>query len=132
MDNNSQEESKKFAGHWIQESCNSDGLDNPVENYGAIPTVSFTKNQFAVRNTNGEIVIEGLFSINPNATPKEIDWFDTFGEDEGKTFLAIYEITEDRLAFCAADEGMERPTKIEPKIGHTLRFFKRITEQALT
>jgi uncharacterized protein (TIGR03067 family) len=132
MEKDSQEEYKKFAGLWIQENCNSDEKDNPVENYGAFPTVTFTNNQFVVRSTTGEIVIEGLFSINPNAAPKEIDWLDTFGEDKGKTFLAIYEVTEDRLAFCAANEGMERPTKIEPKIGHTLRFFKRITEQVLT
>lgn len=131
MERDPQEEYKKFAGLWIQENCNSDGMDNPVENYGTFPTVIFTHNQFVVRGTTGEIVIEGLFSINPNAIPKEIDWLDTFGEDAGKTFLAIYEIDEDTLAFCAANEGMERPSGFEPKIGHTLRFFKRINEQAL-
>lgn len=120
-----QEEYEKFDGLWIQESCNEDGMDNPVENYGDLPTVTFTNNQFVVRSTAGEVIIEGLFSVNPYTTPKEIDWFDTFGEDEGKTFLAIYEINEDRLAFCAADEGMERPSEFEPKIGYTLRFFKR-------
>lgn len=125
MEIDSQEEYEKFYGLWIQESCNSDGLDNPAENYGAVPTVTFTNNQFVVRNTAGEVVIEGLFSVHPYATPKAIDWFDTFGEDAGKTFLAIYEISGDRLEFCAANEGMERPRGFEPKIGHTLRFFKR-------
>ena len=122
---NSQEEYVKFGGLWIQESCNSDGVDNPVENYGTDPTVTFTNNQFVVRSTTGEIIIEGLFSINPYTAPKEIDWFDTFGEAKGKTFLAIYEIDANRLAFCAANEGMDRPRGFKPKIGHTLRFFKR-------
>tara|TARA_R100000656_G_scaffold74749_1_gene55473 strand:- start:350 stop:733 length:384 start_codon:yes stop_codon:yes gene_type:complete len=125
MEINSNEEYEKFDGLWIQESCNSDGMDNPVENYGAAPTVTFTNNQFIVRSTTGEVKIEGLFSVNPYATPKEIDWFDTFGEDKGKKFLAIYEINRNRLAFCAANEGMERPREFEPKFGHTLRFFSR-------
>lgn len=57
--------------------------------------------------------------------PKEIDWIDTYGEDAGKTFPAIYEITTDRLSFCVANEGMSRPRAFEAKVGHTLRFFKR-------
>lgn len=129
MEKDPQEEYEKFSGLWMQISCNSDGMDNPVKNYGVIPTVKFTNNQFVVTSATGEIVIEGLFSVNPYAAPKEIDWTDTFGEDAGKTFPAIYEIGEDRLAFCAANEGMKRPRGFESKIGHTLRFFKRSYEK---
>ena len=31
--------------------------------------------------------------------------------DNGKTFLAIYSLEGDRLVFCAANEGQERPTE---------------------
>jgi hypothetical protein len=72
MKKDHQEEYSKFSGVWMQISCNSDGIDNPVENY------------------------------------------------------------EDRLAFCAANEGMKRPTGFESKIGHTLRFFKCSYETDLT
>lgn len=129
MEKYPQEEYEKFSGLWIQVSCNSDGMENPDENYGAFPAVKFTNNQFVVSSASGEIFIEGLFSVNPYAAPKEIDWVDTFGEDAGKTFPAIYEISEDRLAFCAANEGMKRPKKFETKIGYTLRFFKRSHEK---
>ena len=128
MEKHPQEEYEKFSGLWVQVSCNSDGVENPVENYGASPSVEFKNNKFVVSSDSGKIVIEGLFSVNPHTAPKEIDWVDTFGEDAGKKFPAIYEISEDRLAFCAANEGMKRPKIFEKKIGHTLRFFKRSHE----
>lgn len=119
------EEYKKFSGSWVQISCNSDEIENPNEGYGSAPIVTFKKNAFVVANPEGTVLIEGTFSLNANATPKEINWTDTFGNDAGKTFPAIYEIGESTLSFCAANENMSRPKAFEPKIGHTIRTFTR-------
>ena len=125
MEKFTEDEYQKFSGFWVQTGCNSDGIENPIESYGVFPTVKFINNQFFVTNAAGQTVIEGTFSVNPYAAPKEIDWTDTYGEDAGKTFPAIYEISEEKLAFCVANEDMERPNGFESKAGHTVRFFKR-------
>ena len=117
-------EYEKFGGSWVQLKCNSDGIENPVEQYGQSPIVTFSGNKFVVKNSAGEKIIEGLFTLRPTRCPKEVDWIDTFGQDAGKTFPAVYEFSEGRLSFCAADEGMERPKKIEPKTGYTIRIFE--------
>ncbi|WP_049628924.1 TIGR03067 domain-containing protein [Cellvibrio sp. pealriver] len=119
------EEYKKFSGSWVQVSCNSDEIENPNESYGAAPVVTFQKNEFVVVNAEGATLIKGIFSINPNVTPKQINWTDTYGDDVGKTFPAIYEISENVLLFCVANENMCRPSAFESKIGHTIRIFKR-------
>lgn len=119
------EEYKKFSGSWVQISCNSDEIENPTESYGLAPIVTFKKNAFVVSNEEGIILLKGTFSLNTNTSPKEINWTDTYGDDAGKTFPAIYEISESSLSFCAANEDMCRPRAFEPKIGHTIRTFKR-------
>lgn len=119
------EEYKIFSGSWLQTSCNSDEIENPNEGYGTAPIVTFNKNTLVVANAEGTILIKGTFSLNTNTTPKEINWTDAYGNDAGKTFPAIYEISESSLSFCAANENMCRPRAFEPKIGHTIRTFTR-------
>jgi uncharacterized protein (TIGR03067 family) len=45
--------------------------------------------------------------------------------DPGNTFLAIYKLEGDRLTFCAADAGQERPTEFRSGPGHDLRVSLR-------
>jgi uncharacterized protein (TIGR03067 family) len=54
-----------------------------------------------------------------------MDLTDVFGEDAGKTFLAIYSLEGDRLVFCAADEGQARPTEFRTRKGEVLRVSLR-------
>jgi uncharacterized protein (TIGR03067 family) len=82
---------------------------------------------FVVTRADGSIAIEGTFKIDPTRKPKAIDWTDTFGEDAGKTFPAIYALNGDRLIFCAANEGQPRPTEFRTRKGLVLRIHQRIT-----
>jgi hypothetical protein len=52
----------------------------------------------------------------------------TFGADAGKSFLAIYSLDGDRLIFCAAEPGLERPMEFKTKPGHVLRINQREIE----
>jgi hypothetical protein len=55
---------------------------------------------------------------------------DTIGEDAGKTLLAIYALEDDRLMFCAAYPGLERPTQFSTQPGQVLRVFQREAEES--
>jgi uncharacterized protein (TIGR03067 family) len=81
---------------------------------------------FVVTLADGSIVIKGFFKLDPTRVPKTIDWTDTFGEDAGKTFLAIYSLEGDQLVFCAADDAQERPTEFRTGPGQVLRVSQRL------
>ena len=75
---------------------------------------------------DGTIRIKGTYKLDPTRE-KVVDWTDTFGEDKGKTFLAIYSLEGDRMMFCAADAGQERPTEFRTRPGQVLRVHQRET-----
>jgi len=116
---------KLLQGRWIQIKCNSDGVDNPIDEFKHNPELEIIENAFSVFESSGELIIAGVFTINPLADPKAIDWTDTFGADKGKTFPSIYTLSESELVFCAANEDMGRPDSYAPGYGYTIRYFKR-------
>jgi len=119
------EEMKKFQGTWRQIAYEKDGAKEPLDEQGWEPRVTFVDDTFIVILADGRIAIKGTYILDPTQEPKAVDWTDTFGEDEGKTFLAIYSLEGDRLIFCAADAGQERPTEFTTKPGQVLRVSQR-------
>jgi uncharacterized protein (TIGR03067 family) len=124
------EETEKFQGSWKQLAYEKDGMTEPLEKQGWEPRVTFTGDTFVVTQANGSTLIKGTYKLDPTREPKSIDLTDTFGEDEGKTFLAIYFLAGDRLIFCAADAGQERPTEFRTRRGQVLRVSQREMPQA--
>src|SRR5262245_19781470 len=118
-------EMDKFQGTWRQIYHERDGVADPPVEPGREPRVTFTGNTFVVTLANGTTAIRGTFEIDPTRQPKSVDWTDTFGPDAGKTFPAIYSLEGDRLDFCAADEGRERPTVFRAGPGQDRRVSVR-------
>lgn len=116
---------ERLQGTWKQIAYEKDGVTEPTDEQGWEPMVTFTGNTFVVTLADGSIAIKGTFKLDPTREPKIIDWTDTFGEDAGKTFPAIYSLDGDRLVFCAADEGQERPTELRTRPGQVLRVSQR-------
>jgi uncharacterized protein (TIGR03067 family) len=118
-------EMAKFQGIWRQIAYEKDGVLDPPDEQGWEPRVTFTGDTFVVTLADGSTAIKGTFKVDPTQEPKTVDWTDTFGPDAGKTFPAIYSLDGDRLVFCAADEGQERPTEFRTRTGHVLRVNRR-------
>jgi uncharacterized protein (TIGR03067 family) len=119
------EEMKKFQGTWKQIAYERDGVTEPLDEQGWEPRVTFTGGTFVVTLADGSIPIEGTYKLDPTRDTKTIDWTDTTGEDAGKTLLAIYSLEGDRLVFCAAYPGQERPTEFTTRPGQVLRVNQR-------
>jgi uncharacterized protein (TIGR03067 family) len=119
------EEMKRFQGTWKQIAYERDGVPEPLDEQGWEPRVTFTGDAFVVTLANGNIPIKGTFKLDPTRDPKTVDWTDTIGEDAGKTLLAIYSLEGDRLVFCAAYPGQERPTELRTRLGQVLRVSQR-------
>ncbi len=112
-----------LQGYWNQIECLADGESNPEDNYET-PQLFICENKFEVRSTSsGDLLIKGTFRLDDNTDPMSIDWTDTYGDDAGKTFPAIFTLTENTFEFCAADNDMERPIQFNNIQGHTIRKF---------
>lgn len=121
-----EQEMLRFQGVWKQTGYEVDGIDDAQDDFGAEALTTISGNQFVVNDADGRVLIEGRFTIDPGQIPKAIDWTDTFGEDAGKTFPAIYALEDNKLVFCAADEGQPRPTEFRTREGLVLRVLERI------
>jgi len=117
---------EEFHGNWKQIAYERDGVKEPLDEQGSEPRTTFAGNTFVVTLADGSIPIKGIFKLDATRQPKAIDFTDTFGADAGKTFLAIYSLDGDRLIFCAADAGQERPMEFRTKPGQVLRVHQRI------
>jgi uncharacterized protein (TIGR03067 family) len=117
---------KRFQGTWQQIAYERDGVKEPLdEEHGWEPRVTFTGDTFVVTLADGSIPIKGTFQLDPSQEPKALDLTDTFGQDAGKTFLAIYSLECNRMVFCAADAGQERPKEFKTWPGQVLRVNQR-------
>ena len=79
--------------------------------------------------TVGERVLsEGAFVLNPDRTPKTVDFKSTAGALSGRTLRCIYEVKDDDLRFCFFVSGSERPTEFTsgPSTGQVLMVYKRV------
>jgi uncharacterized protein (TIGR03067 family) len=119
------EEVKKLQGTWKQIAYEKDGIKEPLDEQGWEPKAAFVGDTFIVTLADGSTPIKGTYRLDPTREPKAIDFTDTFGEDAGKTFLAIYSLEGDRFMFCAADAGQERPTEFRTRPGQVLRVSQR-------
>jgi uncharacterized protein (TIGR03067 family) len=72
-------------------------------------------------------VASGIFRIDADKSPKEIDILDESGVRHEKTKLGIYEIEGDTYRFCLAPAGKSRPTAFTSKegSGHSLGVSQR-------
>jgi uncharacterized protein (TIGR03067 family) len=121
-----EDEVRKFQGSWRQVAYERDGVPGPADDEaGWEPRTTFTGDRFVVTIADGSSPIAGTFTIDPTTEPRSVDYTDTHGADAGKTFLAIYVIDAETLTFCAAGEGLPRPTSFHTKAGEVLRVNRR-------
>jgi UDP-N-acetylmuramoyl-L-alanine---L-glutamate ligase len=115
-----------LQGAWEQVAHEADGIVNPPDDLGAPGAITtFTGHHFAVRTPDGELLLEGSFTLDASLTPKAITWIDAIGPDAGKSLPASYVLEGDYFQFIAGDEGAPRPVVFRTSSGQTMRAFVR-------
>jgi uncharacterized protein (TIGR03067 family) len=92
--------------------------------------LTFAGDRFEIRSKDGRTVVyAGTFRTDQNAKPASIDFVNTEGTDNGKTWRGIYAFDGDTLTTCdnAPNVAKARPTAFEAKSGsgHILVTFAR-------
>lgn len=102
---------KKLQGRWAVSQEFYQGKDVTPE--GSKPILTLDIGTWKVED-EGEVVAGGSYKINPTLTPKTIDYTVSVGEDSGKTFAAIYELSGDTFRHCG-ERNASRPQTFEAK-----------------
>jgi uncharacterized protein (TIGR03067 family) len=117
---------KLLAGVWKPKEANLG--DNKIEPM-LLETASVTYEGDKYTIKIGDKGEKGTFTLDPKKTPKAMDIFPTEGDNNGKTLLAIYELSGERLTICYSLTPTVRPEDFEPNSNTLLLVkYERIKE----
>ncbi|MCW8808004.1 MAG: TIGR03067 domain-containing protein [Rhodanobacter sp.] len=126
LPDDSAQDLEALQGAWEQVAFEENGVLDPPDDHGAPGALTMINGQhFAVRTREGDLLLEGAFTLDVSVTPKAIYWVDSIGSDAGKKLPASYELDGDHFAFIAGDEGAPRPVEFQTVPGQTMRTFVR-------
>lgn len=115
-----EDDKKTIEGTWILVDVELGGKKLPIESFGDARLI-LSDGRYIYHNDHG------TYKLSPVDNPKTMDITGTDGPNQGKTFLAIYELTGDRLTICYDLAGKMRPSEFTTKAGtqQFLAFYKR-------
>lgn len=119
---------EKLQGEWTMVMGEIEGQAMPEQMRTVMRRVA--KDDETTITMAGQLFMKAKFTVDPSKMPKAIDYNMTGGPTSGKTQLGIYEIDGERVKFCFASPGKDRPTnfKTEAGDGRTLSVWTRKKE----
>lgn len=112
-----------LEGDWSMVSGEASGQSMPAEMVKSGKRVA--KDGETAITFGEKVYFKARYTIDPAKKPKTIDYAMTEGPTKGKTHLGIYELDGDKVKFCFAAPGKDRPTEFTAKEGITLSVWKR-------
>ena len=109
-----------LAGTWQAIEAELGGKPFPADTVRSIKLI-LSAHDYQVGNDFG------TYEFDPTATPAAMTIRGTKGPNEGKTMLAIYELSGDTLRICYDLMGQKRPTAFATEAG-TRQFLVRYKE----
>ena len=119
------DDAKDMQGVWVPTKGEIDGVPLPEK------LLQSTKLTIG----NGKYAVEvgaekdaGTLKLDSTKNPRQLDITSTEGVNKGKTFYAIYELSDDTLTVCYGLESKPRPTEFKTrKDGNmALMVYKRM------
>jgi uncharacterized protein (TIGR03067 family) len=119
---------KDLEGEWELVAAVKKGKDLPMPPAKLGKQVMIFKGDSLTVKLGDRVLETDMFTADPAKTPKAVDSTPQDGDEKGKTKLCIYEVKDDVLRLCVADEGQDRPMEFsaKPDEGRTLITLKRV------
>lgn len=70
---------------------------------------------YSIIDRTNQVVDRGEYLVDATATPCTIDILGRTGPNAGRSMLAIFELTDDRLTVCYDLDGKDRPMDMQPR-----------------
>ena len=124
-----------LCAHYFAESAMSSKLDDKstdgtwqlvsAELAGeSLPAEAIKSIKMILKNGTYTVYAEsedrGTVQVDTSKSPATLDITGTEGPNKGKTFLAIYELKDNRMKVCYDLSGKSRPTEFKTKAGTLL------------
>jgi len=107
---NAKDDDKKMQGTWKPVSAELGGKPFPDE---VTKTIKLVLNDGKYTVTVGDQTDEGTYKLGPTKKPRELDIVGIKGPNQGKTILAIYDLTDSTLRVCYDLSGKVRPKEFK-------------------
>jgi len=109
----------KFKGAWQRVSIIDDGKMVEDADKGS---VVFGAGEYTLKE--GDMVkSKGTYKLDESKDPKEFDVMPGAGPNKGKTLKGIYKFDGDKLIYCIAGPGLDRPKEFASPAGSKLRLY---------
>jgi uncharacterized protein (TIGR03067 family) len=121
---------ERMQGTWTIVSLTEQGKAIPAAETGILEFV-IDKDVITVYE-KGKIEVQYQVKLDPEKTPKAIDFTHQIGDNKGKTELGIYAFDGDKLKLCLDEKRKGRPTVFEGKESETYSVIvlkKKATEE---
>jgi uncharacterized protein (TIGR03067 family) len=106
---------EKLEGDWAAVEYTADGQKLPTDDAQSLfRTVK--GNDYTVLRFD-KVIGKGTFTIDATKDPKTIDFLPATAKDKSQALPGIYQIDGDRVKFCYAPAGKERPKEFASKEG---------------
>jgi uncharacterized protein (TIGR03067 family) len=118
------QELRALEGDWRFSRLEIDGAPVPA---GMLAGSRLLIDGDRFRSESPEATYEGVFTIDVEATPAQIDIEFVEGPEAGNWCYGLYELAGDHLTFCLGLGGSARPSAFatKPGSGHALEHLKR-------
>ena len=104
----------QLQGEWTMVSGERDGQPFPADFTQGSRRVA--RGDETTVTLQGQIFMKAKVAIDPSKSPKAIDYAVTAGKYAGKTQLGIYELEGDKVKYCFAIPGRERPARFRHQV----------------
>jgi uncharacterized protein (TIGR03067 family) len=111
-DAKTKDDGKRMQGVWKPATAEIAGKPFPDE---VLKTMKLVVSDGKYTVTVGEQTDEGTVKLDPAQEPRALDIVGTKGPNQGKTILAIYELTDTTLRVCYDLSGKARPKEFKTK-----------------
>jgi uncharacterized protein (TIGR03067 family) len=109
-----------IQGEWGVVAAESRGKSMPAEEIARM-SATFAGDKFTLWEGGG-VNVAASFSLDPAKSPKQID----LKKEDGKSQLAIYELSGDELKLCVDESGKGRPSSFATSgAGNLMLVLKR-------
>jgi uncharacterized protein (TIGR03067 family) len=110
-------DAQSIQGNWtpVEAELGGQPMDDAI-----LKTISLKLGNGTYEVYVGDKPDKGTFKIDSSTAPKSMDVTGSEGPNQGRTFLAIYQLKDQRLCICYDLSGVSRPKEFKSKAGTKL------------
>jgi uncharacterized protein (TIGR03067 family) len=108
-----------LEGAWIPVNANVSGKELMVAEL-RVKYLVLDGRDYSIIDRSNQIVDRGEYLVNESVSPRTIDIVGRDGPNAGRSMLAIFELSGDRLTVCYELDGKNRPTRMHPNTDQML------------